>query len=55
MFGITGGDDQYLIELSYQGIFQFKPDFTKVVVLLSEKMTSYETFTFKIRSDVTSI
>jgi len=52
---MTGGSDQYLIDLSYKIIPQFEPDFNKMVVLLSEKSTSQQTYTFKASSDVTSI
>ncbi len=38
-FGITGGSDQYLIDLSYKVIPQIFLDFGTVVVLISENMT----------------
>ena len=40
MFGITGGTDQYLIDLSYKVIPQFISDFSKMVVLLSDRIVS---------------
>ena len=44
-----------MIDLSYKVIPQLISDFSKMVVLLSEKMISFQTYTFKLSSDVTSI
>ena len=44
-----------MIEISYEVVPQFKADFSKIVVLLSGKMKSIQTYTFKVSSDVTSI
>jgi len=38
IFGIIGGSDQYLIDLSYKVIPQFEPDFSAMVVLISDEM-----------------
>ena len=55
IFGITGGSDHYLIDLSYKVIPQFIPDFSKIVVLLSETSIIRQIYTFKLSSDVTLI
>ena len=44
-----------MIDISYKVIPQFKPDFSKLVVLLSDKTEGKQTYTFKVSSDVTSI
>jgi hypothetical protein len=38
-FGITGGSDQYLIDVSYQIYPLINLDFGTIVVLISENMT----------------
>jgi hypothetical protein len=54
-FGITGGSDQYLIDLSYKVFPQFTEKVGTMVVLVSENMEESQTYNFSVSSDVTSI
>ena len=52
---MAGGSDQYLIDLSYKVIPQFKSDIGTIVVFLPEKMIGLQINNFRVSSDVTSI
>ena len=54
-FGITGGSDQYLIDLSYKVFPQFTEKVGTIVVLISVNMEGSQTYNFAVSSDVTSI
>jgi hypothetical protein len=54
-FGITGGSNKYLIDLSYKVFPQFTEFVGTMVVLISESMTGTQTYNFAVNSDVTSI
>ncbi len=54
-FGITGGSNEYLIDLSYKVYPQFTEKVGTMVVLISENMTGTQTYNFAVNSDVTSI
>ena len=55
MLGNSEGYHKYLIDLSYIIIPQFKSDFSKMVVLLSENWITTQTYTFSVSNDVISI
>ena len=55
MYGVSGGANQYLIEISYKVIPQLTSDIGTIVVLISENMIGLQTYTFRVSSDVTSI
>ena len=44
-----------MIDLSYKVFPQFKSDFSKMVVLVSENLKGLQTYTFEVSSDVTSV
>ena len=54
-FGIAGGSNQYLIDLSYKVYPQFTEKVGTMVVLISENMTGTQTYNFAVNRDVTSI
>ena len=54
-FGITGGSNSYLIDLSYKIIPHLSTDLGKIVVLISEKTVGSLIFKLNLSSDVTSI
>ena len=54
-FGIAGGSNQYLIDLSYKVFPQFTEKVGTMVVLISENMEESQTYNFSVSSDVTSI
>ena len=40
IYGVAGGSDKSLIDINYQVIPQFKADFSKMVVLLSDQIVN---------------
>ena len=55
-FGITGGDDQYLIDLSYKVYPQFASKIEKMELWKTEKLSiGNKVFPIKVRNDVVFI